>query len=119
MSSFSYFLAEKVLAHIFEGELYTPPEEIYISLHTEVLNKAGIGAEVSGASYQRKPISFHSKMNLEVILWTNLPQTTIVAIGLWDQDDNFLMRGTMPDPIYRNAGDSFSLSAGDIIVGLD
>lgn len=119
MSAFSYSLSEKILAHIFEGQAYNPPQEIYISLHTEVLNRAGIGAEVSGASYERKQISFYSNMNSESIVWNNLPQTTIIAIGLWDQEGAFLMRGVLPELVFRNAGDSFSIPAGDIVVGLD
>lgn len=118
MSAFSAYLSEKLLAHIFLGNVYSPPDEIYISLHTEELDRAGVGAEVQGASYERKLIQCDTSKNINTIVWNNLPQTTIVAVGLWDQDGNFLMRGTLPSSEPKSAGDSFTLNVGDITIGL-
>lgn len=118
MSALSDFLSEKLLAHIFLQDLYNPPNEIYISLHTEELDRAGVGSEVQGASYERKLVHFDTSKNTNTIVWNNLPQTMIVAVGLWDQDGNFLMRGTLPSSEPKSAGDSFTLNVGDVTIGL-
>lgn len=73
---------------------------------------------MSGASYARKLIHFDTAQNTDTVVWNNLPQTNIVAVGLWDQDGNLLMRGTLPDSEPKNAGDSFTLNVGDISIGL-
>ena len=110
---FSEYLAEKILAHVFTGVIYTPPEIIYISLHDES------GPELQGASYERKAVSFNTSQNTNQIAWNNLPAANILGVKLWDELDNQLMEGSLPSVHPVSAGDPFTLNVGDITIGLN
>src|SRR5699024_10028751 len=49
--AFTNELSNNVLNHVFSGESYTPPEQLYVALYTP-------DGEVSGGGYSRQEISF-------------------------------------------------------------
>jgi len=58
MSSFSDFLENELLDHVFRNASYTPPTTVYLALFTVAPTDAGGGTEVSGSGYTRQAITF-------------------------------------------------------------
>jgi len=46
--SFTTFLENEVLDHVFRNAAYTPPSTVYIGLYTSATGAGGTGTEVSG-----------------------------------------------------------------------
>jgi hypothetical protein len=53
MSAFSNYLENKLIDHVFRGQVYTPPANIFVGLLTASADDASPGTEVSGGSYAR------------------------------------------------------------------
>ena len=129
MSAFSDYLENEILNHVLRGEVYTPPDNVYVSLHTAPVGDDGSGAEVAGASYERKLVSFTEATDSEAentaaLIWVNMPATTVVAIGVWDNDDdpdpgNLLFHGNLIESRPLSAGDPFTFNIGDLRIVLD
>lgn len=119
-SALSDYLEDKLLDHVLGGGDYTPPANVFASLHTAALNDAGSGTEVSGNNYSRKSISndatnFPAAVSgskfLHVLQQFATPSAswgTAVSAGLWDASSagNLLWRW---DPA------SLAIGSGDII----
>ena len=58
MSSFSDYLEDAVLDHVFRNVALTSPTTVYLALFTVAPTDAGGGTEVSGAGYARQAITF-------------------------------------------------------------
>jgi hypothetical protein len=56
--SFSNYLENKVLGHVFGAAAYTAPATLYLALFTTDPGEAGTGTEVSGGSYARQTVAF-------------------------------------------------------------
>lgn len=56
--SFSDYLEDKVLKHVFTNTAYTAPSTLYVGLYTVAPTDAGGGTEVSGGSYARQTGTF-------------------------------------------------------------
>lgn len=56
--SFSDYLEDKVLKHVFTNTAYTAPSTLYVALYTAAPTDAGGGTEVSGTSYARQAMAF-------------------------------------------------------------
>lgn len=56
--SFSDYLEDKVLKHVFTNTAYTAPSTLYVGLFTVAPTDAGGGTEVSGGSYARQTATF-------------------------------------------------------------
>lgn len=56
--SFSNYLENKVLLHVFGATAYTAPTTLYVALFTSNPGETGAGTEVSGGSYARQTITF-------------------------------------------------------------
>lgn len=56
--SFSDYLEDKVLKHVFTNTSYTSPSTVYVGLFTVAPSDSGGGTEVSGGSYARQAITF-------------------------------------------------------------
>ena len=56
--SFTDYLEDKILKHIFTGTNYTAPTTIYVGLHTSASSDAAAGTEVSGGAYARQTAAF-------------------------------------------------------------
>lgn len=58
MSSFSDYLEDAVLDHVFRNTALTSPTTVYLALYTVAPTDAGGGTEVTGAGYARQAITF-------------------------------------------------------------
>jgi hypothetical protein len=56
--SFSNYLENKILLHVFGATAYTAPTTLYVALFTSDPGEAGTGTEVSGGSYARQTATF-------------------------------------------------------------
>ena len=56
--SFSNYLENKVMLHVFGGTSYTAPATLYVGLYTSDPGEGDTGTEVSGGSYARQTATF-------------------------------------------------------------
>jgi hypothetical protein len=56
--SFTDYLEDKILKHVFTNTAYTSPTTIYVGLFTAAPTDAGGGTEISGSGYTRKSAAF-------------------------------------------------------------
>jgi hypothetical protein len=61
--SFTTFLENELLDHVFGGSAYTPPATVYIGLYTSATGAGGTGTEVTGGSYVRKAMAFDTAVS--------------------------------------------------------
>lgn len=126
MSSFSDYLENKVLDHVFGGVAYTAPATLYIALYTVAPTDTGGGTEVSGGSYVRLPCAFTVSGNLATNTaaeeWPVATGTwgTIVAVGVFDAltSGNLLAYGALAANKTISTGDVFRIPAGDLDITL-
>ena len=119
MSSFSDYLENKVLDHVFGGVAYTAPATLYVALYTG-------GTEVSGGSYVRQACAFTVSGNLATNTaaeeWPVATGTwgTIVAVGIFDAatSGNLLAYGNLANNKTISSGDVFRIPAGDLDITL-
>ena len=58
MSSFTNYLENAVLNHVFKNSPYTSPTTVYLALFTVSPTDAGGGTEVTGGGYARQAVTF-------------------------------------------------------------
>jgi hypothetical protein len=126
MSSFSDYLENKVLGHVFGGSAYTAPATLYLALYTVAPTDAGGGTEVSGGSYARQTCAFTVSGNLATntaaVEWPVATGSwgTLVAVGVFDaaSSGNLLAWGTLAVNKTIGAGDVFRIPTGDLDITL-
>ena len=57
MSAMSDYLENKLIDHIFRGQTFTAPTNLYVALYTAAPADAGGGTEVTGGSYARVTVA--------------------------------------------------------------
>lgn len=126
MAAFSDYLETKLLEHVLLGIPYTPPDNVYVALHPVSPGDDGLGAEVVGASYERKLVTFtavvdSSTSNEAALVWVNMPLVTVTHVGIWDAATagNLLFHGALLEARPLSAGDPFSFNIGDLDVAID
>lgn len=126
----SNYLENKIIDHVLRNIAYTSPgTSIYVALHTANPGEDGSGAEVSGTGYARVQVSAweapasRATENTNAI---NFPQAggnwgTVTHVGIWDDDTagNLLFYGELSASKVVTTGVTFSIAAGDLVVGLD
>jgi hypothetical protein len=136
--SFTDYLEDAVLNHIFGGTPYTAPTTIYVGLHTSASSDSAAGTEVSGNAYERQTVVF-------TVSGTNPTEAdnddaiefpvatgswgTITYAGVYDAltGGNLLAYAELTDPAdFATAlpktienGDVFRISAGNLKIRLD
>ena len=126
MSSFSDYLENKVLSHVFGGAAYTAPATLYLALYTVAPTDAGGGTEVSGGSYVRQSCAFTVSGNLatntSAVEWPTATGSwgTVVAVGVFDASTsgNLMAYGTLTASKTISTGDVFRIPAGDLDITL-
>lgn len=126
MPTMTAYLADALLNHVFRGEVYTPPDAVYLALYESSPDEdGGGGTEVSGGSYARQQTIYDSAFNsgiytIDPMLYPNMPATTIVAVALWDDltAGNCLQVLVLSVPRVVALGEDLGLAAGDIGVAL-
>lgn len=130
--SYSDYLENKMLDHLFGGVSYPPLPTLYIALFTTAPSDLGGGIEVSAADYQRLAVDNNltnwpaavsgAKSNGTQFLFpvaTN-PWGTVVAFAIFDSISGGNMLGwadTIEDKII-NIGDQASFEIGEIDITL-
>ncbi len=126
--SFSDYLEDKVLKHVFTNTAYTSPTTLYVALYTTAPTDTGGGTELSGNGYVRKSVSF--TVSGTTTLATNSAAVefdaataswgTIVAIGIFDASTsgNFLAFSDLTTSKTIGTGDILRIPAGDLDITL-
>lgn len=127
--SFSDYLEDKVLKHVFANTAYTSPSSLYVALYTAAPTDAGGGTEVSGGSYARQAMAF-SVSGSSPTTATNsgaveFPTATadwgtIVAAAVFDASSsgNMLAWADLTTNKTVNTGDVFRFQASSFSITL-
>lgn len=132
MSSFSDYLENELLDHVFGAAAYTAPSSIYVALFTVAPTDAGGGTEVTGGSYTRATVTNNAtnfpaasggaKSNANAITFATATANwgTVVAVGLYDASSggNLLAWDAITSQSVPS-GVTLSIGAGDLDITLD
>lgn len=136
--SFTNYLEDKVLKHVFGGSAYSAPATIYVALFTAAPLETGGGTEVSGGSYARQACAFTisgtaptEAANTSGVEFPTATANwgTISYMGVFDASTggNLLAYAQLTDPTdfltplskTINTGDVFRINAGNLKIRLD
>lgn len=125
--SFSNYLENKVLLHVFGATAYTAPTTLYVGLFTSDPGEGGTGTEVSGGSYARQTVAFTVAGNLASnTAAVEFPTAsaswgTITYAAVYDAatGGNLLGSGGLATAKTIDSGDVFRIPAGDLDITLD
>ena len=135
--SFSDYLEDKVLEHVFGGNAYTAPSTLYVGVFTSAASDTGPGTEVSGNGYARQSVAFTVSGTSPTTAASNaaveFPEATgsggtVTYAGVFDASTsgNMLAWAQLTDPAdfvtalpkTMSTGDIVRLSAGNLKVTL-
>lgn len=124
MGNLSNYTETKLMNHVFKIASYTPPTNIYVSLHTANPGEDGTGAEVSGNGYARKVCNVWNAASSKGSANTNAitfdqstgPWGTVTYYALWDAltGGNMLAYGSLSTNKVIVIGNVLSIAAGGI-----
>lgn len=125
--SFSDYLENKVLLHVFGGTAYTAPSTLYVALFTTDPGEAGTGTEVSGGSYARRTATFSvttsTATNTAAIEFPTATASwgTITYAAVYDalSGGNLLGSGALTTSKTINTGDVLRIPASSLNITLD
>jgi hypothetical protein len=127
--SFTDFLENKILDHLFIGSVYTRPTNLYVALFTATPGEAAPGTEVSGAGYARvlfnnwTAAASGSVSNNADISFPDAEASwgTVTGFGIFDSASggNLLLYGDLETSKAIASGDSVQFASGNLIVNLD
>jgi len=127
MSSFSDFLENEILDHVFRNASYTPAATVYAAAYTVAPDDTGGGTEVSGGSYAREAVTFSAAAsgaitNSGAVTFTTATANwgNVVAIGIFDAatSGNLLAWDAITSTTI-DSGDTLQINAGDLDISLD
>jgi hypothetical protein len=130
MSSFSDYLEDKVLRHVFTNTAYTSPTTISVALLTAAPSDTGGGTEISTTStgYARQTATFTvsgtatTATNSAAIEWSAATASwgTITHIGLFDASTagNLLAWAPLTTSRTIASGDIFRIPASSLSITL-
>jgi hypothetical protein len=125
--SFSDYLENKLVDHVFGGSAYTAPGTIYLALFTADPGDDDTGTELAGDNYSRKAVSFtvtgNAATNSGVVEFDAATGSwgTITHVGLYDASTsgNLLAHAALTASKTIAATDVFRVPAGDLDITLD
>lgn len=125
--SFSNYLEDAVLNHVFGGSSYSAPGTLYVALYTVAPSDTGGGTEVSGGSYARQTgafsVSSGTASNSSAIEYPTATADygTVVAMGIFDASTsgNLLAYGTLTTNKNVSTGDVLRFNASAIDITLN
>lgn len=124
----SDYLERKVLDHVLGTAPMTSPSAVYAALFTSSQDDEDSATEVSGGSYSRQEVGFSAAStdgsgvttasNASDLVWTNLPSTTLVAVGIYDAstDGNLLYYADLTSSKVIELGDGYTISTGQLVI---
>ena len=127
--SFTDYLEDKVLRHVFANTAYTAPTTLYVGLFTVAPTDTGGGTEVSGGAYARQTMAFTvsgnnptQATNTAAVEWPTAGTNwgTIVAAAVFDAASagNMLAYADLNSNKTISAGDVFRFPASSLTVTL-
>jgi len=126
--SFTDYLEDKILKHVFTNTAYTSPTTVYVGLFTAAPTDTGGGTEVSGSGYARKSAAFTVSgtgtlaTNSAAIEFDAATGTwgTIVAIAVFDAltTGNMLAWADLTTSKAIATGDVLRIPVGDLDITL-
>lgn len=125
--SFSNYLENKVLLHVFGATAYTAPATLYVALFTSDPGETGSGTEVSGGSYARQTITFtvtaNQASNTAAVEFPTATASwgTVTYAAIYDASTsgNMLAYGALTTSKTIASGDVLRIPAGDFDINLD
>ena len=125
--SFSNYLENKVLLHVFGATAYTAPSTLYVALFTSDPGETGSGTEVSGGSYARQTVAFtvtgNQASNTAAVEFPTATGSwgTITYAAVYDalSGGNLLAYGALTTSKTIASGDVLRIPAGDFDINLD
>jgi len=125
--SFSNYLENKVMLHVFGGTSYTAPATLYVGLYTSDPGEGNTGTEVSGGSYARQSAAFTitdtAAANTAAIEFPTASGSwgTVTYVGISDalSGGNLLASGALTTSKTISSGDVFRIPTGDLDITLD
>jgi hypothetical protein len=141
MNSFSDYLENKILQHVFTGVAYAQPTGRYLALFTTAPTESSPGTEVTGGAYARQAATFDVLTSFEIdpvgdpgVLVTaavnnaviEYPTATsnwgnITHVGVFDAatSGNMLAPAVLVNPRIITTGDIFRVPVHELAVSLD
>jgi hypothetical protein len=126
--SFTDYLEDKILKHVFTNTAYTSPTTVYVGLFTVAPSDTGGGTEVSGSGYARKSAAFTVSgtgtlaTNSSAIEFDAATGSwgTIVAIAVFDAltTGNMLAFADLTTSKAISSGDVLRIPTGDLDITL-
>lgn len=126
MSSFSDYLEDAVLNHVFRNTALTSPASVHLALFTTLPTDSAAGTEVAGNNYGREAITFGAPSggaiaNTVAVSFNAIGGNfgTVTAVGIYDAATagNMLAWADITDATV-NDGDTLTFAIGDIDVTL-
>ena len=125
-NSFSDYLENKVLGHVFGGSAYSAPATIYVGLFTADPGESGSSNEVSGNGYLRRSMAFtvtnDAATNTSAVEFPTATGSwgTVTHTALYDASTsgNMLAVGQLTASKSVGTGDVFRFNAGDFDITL-
>lgn len=127
--SFSNFLENEVLDHVFGGNAYTAPGTLYVGLHTSNPDEDDSGSEISTSdtAYVRKSVAFtvtgSAADNDAAVEFDTATASwgTITHCGIYDAESggNLLAYAELATAKTIDTGDVFRIPAADLDISLD
>lgn len=126
-NSFSDYLENKVLGHVFGGSAYSAPATIYVGLFTADPGESGSSNEVSGNGYLRQSMAFtvsgSAAANTSAVEFPTATGSwgTVTHTALYDASTsgNMLAVGQLSASKSIGTNDVFRFNAGDFDITLD
>ena len=133
MSSFSVYLENVLLDHVFGAAAFTAPATLYAAAYTANPSDSGGGTEATGGSYARVSITNNAtnfpaasggaKANGTDITWTTATASwgTITAVALLDASSggNQICWDALATSKAVGDGDTLEIATGDFDITLD
>ncbi len=103
---------------------YTPPAALYVALFTSPVTATTLGTEVTGGSYARASVAFAAaanglSANTNEISIVGMPAVTIASMAIMSAVSGgvHVFYGSLTPARTTNAGDTFTVRAGDLTLG--
>ena len=104
--------------------------KLYLALETEAGDDGNSGTEVTGGSYARQEVAFAAPTagdppstvaNSDPVAFADLPSCTVTSAALYSQaaGGTRYWFTSLTAPRVINAGDTFTINAGDLVLTLD
>jgi len=126
--SFTNYLEEKVLEHVFDKTAYTSPTAVYLGLLSAAPTDSASGTELSGNGYARQECDFDAysggsvkNTNAETFTASGGNWSTVTHFGVYDASSggNLLAYGEVIPNVTVTDGNSFVVDAGKVEINLD